>query len=87
MLILIFQVHLWDLLILPMEIQLDLLQQLYTVPTILVYAHLHGPHNYNAHALAPLGCAVEYHVKLSTRVSWGTYAVSGFCVGVSLVHY
>ena len=79
--------HLWDLLIPKMEIQLNLLPQLRAVPKILAYAHHYGPHNYNAHPLAPLGCAVEYHVKPSTRASWGTHAVSGFYVGVSLEHY
>ena len=79
--------HLWDLLIPKMEIQLNLLPQLRAVPKILAYAHHYGPHNYNAHPLAPLGCAVEYHVKPCTRASWGTHAVSGFYVGVSLEHY
>ena len=79
--------YLWDLLILQMDILMNLFRKLRTVPKILTYAHHYGLRDNNAHLLAPLGCAVEYHVKPSTRASWGTRDASGFYVGVSLEHY
>ena len=82
-----FPMHLWDLLIPQMEIKLNLLRQSRTIPTISAGVHLHSPHDYNAYPLAPLCCAVEYHVKTLTRASWGTHALSGYYVGVSLEHY
>ena len=52
-----FPMHLWDLLLPQMEIQLNLLQQSRTVPNVLAYAHHYGAYDYNAHPLAPLGTA------------------------------
>ena len=60
-----------------MEIQLNLLRQSRTVPKVSVYAHHYGAYDYNAHPLAPLGTAVEYHVKPLTRASWGMRTISG----------
>ena len=82
-----FPMHLWDLLIPQMEIQLNLQRQSRTVPKVLAYAHHYGAYDFNAHPLFPLGMAVEYHVKLATRASWGMRAVSGWYVGSSLEHY
>ena len=70
-----------------MEIQLNLLRQSRTVPKVSAYAHHYGAYNYNTHPLAPLGTAVEYHVKLLTRASWGMRAISGWYLGASLEHY
>ena len=79
--------HLWDLLIPQMEIQLNLQRQSRTVPKVSAYAHHYGPYDFNAHPLAPLGTAVEYHVKPATRISWGMRSVLGWYIGVSLEHY
>ena len=82
-----FPMHLWDLLIPQMEIQLNLQRQSRTVPKVLAYAHHYGTYNYKAHSLAPLGSAVEYHVEPSTRTSWGMRSVSRWYIGISLEHY
>ena len=82
-----FPMHLWDLLISQMEIQLNLQRQSRTVPEVSAYAHHYGAYDFNAHPLAPLGMAVEYHVKPNTRASFGMRAVSGWYVGTSLEHY
>ena len=65
-----FPMHLCDLLIPQMEIQLNLIWQSRTVPKISAYAHHYGPHDYSAHPLSPLCYAVEYHVKSYMRASW-----------------
>ena len=70
-----------------MEIQLNLLRQSRTISKISAYAHHYGPYDFNAHPLAPLGTAVEHHVKPNTRASFGMRSLSGWYVGVSLEHY
>ena len=67
-----------------MEIQLNLLRQSRTISKISAYAHHHGPYDYNAHPLAPLGTAVEHHVKPNMRASFGMRSLSGWYIGVSL---
>ena len=57
------------------------------VPKVLAYAHHYGAYDFNTHPLAPLGMAVEYHVKPATRASFGMRAVSGWYIGSSLEHY
>ena len=79
--------HLWDLLLPQMEIQLNLLRQSRTVPKVLVYAHHYVAYDYNVHPLAPLGTAVEWHMKPLPRASWGMRAISGWYLGASLEHY
>ena len=64
-----FPMYLWHLLTPKMEIQLNLQRQSRTVPKVLAYAHHYGPYDFNAHPLAPLGTAVEYHVKPATRAT------------------
>ena len=79
--------HLWDLLIPQMEIQLNLQRQSRTVPKCSAYAHHYGPYDFDAHPLAPLGTAVEYHVKPATRASFGMRSVLEWYIGSSLEHY
>ena len=70
-----------------MEIQLNLLRQSRTVPKVSAYAHHYGAYDFNAHPLAPLGTAVQYHVKPLTRASWGMRTISGWYLGALLEHY
>ena len=81
-----FPMHLWDRLLRRMELQLDLLQQLNTVPIISSYAHIGGPYDYNAHPLAPLALAtaVAMYIKPGKRTSFGQHSVSGLYVGSSI---
>ena len=82
-----FPMHLWDLLIPQMEIQLNLQRQSRTVPKVSAYAHHHGAYDFNAHPCDSLGMAVGYQVKPATRASFGMRSVSGWYSGGSLEHY
>ena len=64
-----FPMHLWDLLLPQMEIQLNLLRQSRTVPKVSAYAHHYDAYDHKAHPLAPLDTAVGYHMKPLTRAS------------------
>ena len=81
-----FPIHLWDQLLPGIAIQLNLLRQSNTVPTISSFAHLWGHHDYNAHTMAPLDHAVEMHVKPSKQKTFGQHSVPGFYVEVSVEH-
>ena len=52
-----FPLHLWDRLLPQTEITLNLLRQSNATPTVLAYAHLSGPFNYNKLPLALMGCS------------------------------
>lgn len=56
-------------------------------PTISAHVYLNGPHDYNQHPLAPLGCAVQMHKKLGRRISWDPHSVNRWYVGTSTEHY
>ena len=47
------------------EITVNLLRQSNATPTVLAYAHLSGPFDYNKMPLAPMGCAVQIHEKIN----------------------
>ena len=48
---------------------------------------MYGPHDYNAHPFAILGCAVELHVMPGNRKSWEPHTKTGYYVGTSWDHY
>ena len=56
-------------------------------PTVSAYAHLYGPHDFNKHPLAPIGCAVQMHEKPNQRKTWAPHAIDGWYVGTSFQHY
>eukprot|EP00804_Cyclotella_cryptica_P016748 CCRYP_002050-RA/>CCRYP_002050-RA protein AED:0.41 eAED:0.41 QI:0/-1/0/1/-1/1/1/0/175 len=58
-----FPLHLWCQLIPHKEQQLNLLRQSNANPRISAYAHLYGPHNYNASPFVPLGLEALVHDK------------------------
>ena len=82
-----FPLHLWDRLLPQAELTLNMLRQSKLVPKVSSYAHLYGQHDYNAHPLGPLGCAVEAHVMPGKRESFEPHSASGWYLGVSLEHY
>jgi hypothetical protein len=59
-----FPLSLWCHLLEPMELTLNLLRQSKVAPKISAFAHIHGPHDYMKRPFAPLGCAIQAHVKL-----------------------
>jgi hypothetical protein len=82
-----FPLSLWCQLLEPAELTLNLLRQSRITPNISAYAHVHGPHDYMRKPMAPLGCAIQAHVKPDERRTWDTRSESGFNLGTSMEHH
>ena len=80
-------IKLWCQFVPQAELTLNLLRQSNITPAISAFAHVHGHHDYMRHPFAPIGCAVEIHVKPENRGTWDMRSVSGFSLGTSLEHY
>ncbi len=65
-----FPLHLWCQLLPQAEHTLNLLRPARLCPTVSAYAYLWGPHDYNAHPFAPLGCKVEAYLYPGIRETW-----------------
>ena len=79
--------NLWDLLLPQTELSLSLLRKATLDPSILAWAYFHGPFNYYATPLGPLGCNIIAHKKNRTRNLWDFHGAAGCNVGVALQHY
>ena len=77
---------LWCHLIKPTELTLNLLHQSKVSPKISAFAHTHGHHDYMKKPFAPLGCAIEAHIKPEDRWTWDTRSDAGFSLGTSMQH-
>jgi hypothetical protein len=62
-----FPPSLWDRLLPQTKITINLIQQSNATPTVLAYAHLSGPFNYNKMPLAPMGCEAQVQEKTNKR--------------------
>ena len=62
-----FPSNLWDKLLPQADITVNLLRQSNATPTVLAYAHMSGPFDYNKMPLAPMGCKVQVHEKADKR--------------------
>jgi hypothetical protein len=82
-----FPLSLWCHLLKPTELTLNLLRQSRVAPKILAFAHVHGTHDYMQKPFAPIGCAVQMHVKPDNRLSWDTRSEPGFNLGTSMEHH
>jgi hypothetical protein len=82
-----FPIHQWHKLVLQIVLTLNLLRQFHVAPNILVYPYHHGNFDYNHMPLAPMGCAVQLHIKPNRRKSWGEHASDGWYIKTSLDHY
>ncbi len=82
-----FPLSLWCQLLELAELTLNLLRQSRITPNISVYAHAHGPHDYMRKPMAPLGCAIQAHVKPDDRRTWDTCSESGFNLGTLMEHH
>ena len=82
-----FPIGLWCSLLPQAEMTLNMARKSTLIPNVLAYAHLFGQHDYNAHPLAPLGCAVKIHVVPEARESFAPHSVSGYHLGISMEHY
>ena len=82
-----FPLHLWCQCIPQMELQLHLLRQSNANPKISTYAHLFGPHNYNATPFVPIGMTSMIHDKPNRRKTFDQHCTKGWVLGTSLEHY
>jgi hypothetical protein len=82
-----FPLSLWCHLLEPTELTLNLLRQSKVAPKISAFAHVHGHHDYMKKPFAPLGCAIEAHVKPDDRRTWDTRSDAGFSLGTSMEHH
>eukprot|EP00804_Cyclotella_cryptica_P019261 CCRYP_006150-RA/>CCRYP_006150-RA protein AED:0.40 eAED:0.40 QI:0/-1/0/1/-1/1/1/0/248 len=70
-----------------MERQLNLLRQSNANPKISAYAHLYGPHDYNAAPFVPLGMEALVHDKPHRRKTYAQHCSRGWIIGTSTEHY
>jgi hypothetical protein len=70
-----------------MERQLNLLRQSNGNPKISAYAHLYGPHDYNAAPFVPLGMEALVHDKPHRRKTYAQHCSRGWIIGTSTEHY
>ena len=82
-----FPIHQWDELIPQAVLTLNLLRQSHVAPNVSAYAYHHGPFDYNRMPLAPMGCAVQFHIKPTRRKTWGERASDGWYLKTSPEHY
>jgi hypothetical protein len=67
-----FPLLLWCHLQEPTKLTLNLLCQFKVAPKISAYVHVHGPHDYLIKPFAPLGCAIQAHLKPEDCRTWDT---------------
>jgi hypothetical protein len=69
-----FLIHQWHELVPQIVLTLNLLRQSHVSPNVLAYAYHHGNFDYNRMPLAPMGCAVQFHIKSNRCKSWGEHS-------------
>eukprot|EP00804_Cyclotella_cryptica_P002577 CCRYP_010410-RA/>CCRYP_010410-RA protein AED:0.12 eAED:0.12 QI:0/0/0/0.5/0/0/2/0/1280 len=82
-----FPIREWDELIPQTVLTLNLLRQSNVAPNISAYAYHHGSFDYNRMPLAPMGCAVQFHIKPDKRKTWGEHSMDGWYLRTSPEHY
>eukprot|EP00804_Cyclotella_cryptica_P026876 CCRYP_017593-RA/>CCRYP_017593-RA protein AED:0.20 eAED:0.21 QI:0/0/0/1/1/1/3/0/940 len=82
-----FPLHLWCQLLPHMERQLNLLHQSNANSKISAYAHLYGPHDYNASPFVPLGMEALVHDKPHRCKTYAQHCSKGWVIGTSTEHY
>ena len=82
-----FSPSLWVCLLPQTKMTLHLLRQSNATPTVLVYAHLSSPFDYNKVPLAPMGCEVRLHEKTDKHSTWAFHCVDGWYLNTSPEHY
>lgn len=82
-----FPMRLWCALLPQATIQLNMMRPSATKQLVSAFEHIHVPHNYDKHPFAILSSAVEIHVALKNRATWGEHTVPGFYLGQSWEHY
>ncbi len=82
-----FPLSLWCHLLEPAELTLNLLRQSRVTPNVSAFAHVQGNHDYMRKPFAPIGCAIQTHLKPDDRLSWDTRSEPGFNLGTSMEHH
>ncbi len=82
-----FPLLLWCHLLKPTELTLNLLCQSREAQKILAFADVHGTHDYMQKPFAPIGCAVQMHIKPDDRLPWDTRSEPGFNLCTSMEHH
>jgi hypothetical protein len=82
-----FPINQWDELLPQTILTLNLLRQSNVAPNISAWAYHHGSFDYNRMPLAPMGCAVQFHIKPSRRKTFGEHSEDGFYLKTSEEHY
>eukprot|EP00804_Cyclotella_cryptica_P018370 CCRYP_015487-RA/>CCRYP_015487-RA protein AED:0.13 eAED:0.11 QI:0/0/0/1/0/0.5/2/0/1281 len=82
-----FPISEWDQLIPQTVLTLNLLRPANIAPNVSAFAYHHGQFDYNRMPLAPMGCAVQFHIKPNRRRSWGEHASDGWYLRASPEHY
>ncbi len=82
-----FPINQWDELLPQTILTLNLLQQPNVAPNISAYAYHHGSFDYNCMPIAPMGCAVQFHIKPSQQKTFGEHSEDGFYLKTSAEHY
>lgn len=54
------------------ELTLNLLRQSRITPKVSAFAHVHGQHDYMRKPFAPIGCAIQTHIKPDDCRTWDT---------------
>ena len=82
-----FPINQWDELLPQTILTLNLLRQSNVAPNISAYAYHHGSFDYNRMPIAPMGCAVQFHIKPGRRKTFGEHSEDGFYLRTSEEHY
>jgi len=82
-----FPINQWDELLSQTILTLNLLRQSNVAPNISAWAYHHGNFDYNRMPLAPMGCAVQFHINPGRRKTFGEHLEDGFYLKTSEEHY
>ncbi len=82
-----FPINQWDELLPQTILTLNLLRQSNVAPNISAYVYHHVSFDYNRMPIAPMGCAVQFHIKPSRQKTFGEHSEDGFYLKTSVEHY
>lgn len=82
-----FPLNMWDRTLEQVELTLNLLRGSAINPSISAWEQLHGPYDFNAAPIAPIGVKIIIHEKPAQRQSWAPHGVEGWYLGPALRHY
>ena len=73
-----FPINQWDKLLPQTILTLNILRQSNVAPNISAWVYHHGSFDYNRMPIAPMGCAVQFHIKPVRRKTFGEHSEDGF---------